>query len=145
MVDETNRQLAVKEIDPGKIDWALAELCKKFDYVLIEGAGGLMVPLTRRLLFINWAAKQDLPLILVTSGRLGSINHTLLSIEAAKNRNMRIAGIIYNMYPKSDEEISKDSLDVIQRLNPEIPVVKIGEIDYEDLDVDFSAIFGDVK
>lgn len=138
-------ELDAKEIVPEKIDRALAELCRRFDYVLIEGAGGLMVPLTRNLLFIDWAAKHSLPLILITSGRLGSINHTLLSIEAAKNRNMKIAGIIYNMYPPSNKEISLDSLKVIRDLNPEIPVVETGEIDYDNLDVDFSPIFGEVK
>lgn len=138
-------ELDAKEIVPGKIDRALAGLRSKFNHVLIEGAGGLMVPLTRKLLFIDWAAGHDLPLIMITSGRLGSINHTLLSLEAARNRNMKIAGIIYNMYPPSDAEISADSLNVIRDLNPDIPIVVIQEVDYNNLDVDFSPIFGDIK
>ena len=54
--------------------------------MLVEGAGGLMVPLTEDFLTIDYIVEKQYPLIFVTSGKLGSINHTLLSFEAIKNR-----------------------------------------------------------
>jgi dethiobiotin synthetase len=63
--------------------------------LVIEGAGGLMVPITRRLLQIDLFAKWDMPLILCARTALGTINHTLLSIEALHSRRMRLHGLIF--------------------------------------------------
>lgn len=81
----------------------------RYDVVLLEGAGGLMVPITREYLTIDYVADQELPVILVTSGRLGSINHTLLSIEALEKRGIPFYGLVYNTYPKADELIDADT------------------------------------
>ncbi|WP_283388503.1 dethiobiotin synthase [Barnesiella viscericola] len=81
----------------------------RYDVVLLEGAGGLMVPITRDYLTIDYVADHELPVILVTSGRLGSINHTLLSIEALERRGIPLYGLVYNTYPKSDEFIDADT------------------------------------
>ena len=69
-----------RPIDFDKIDRATAVLSERYDAVLLEGAGGLMVPLTRELLTIDYIARKGYPLIYVTSGRLGSINHFLLGL-----------------------------------------------------------------
>jgi dethiobiotin synthetase len=63
--------------------------------VVIEGAGGLMVPLTRATLNIDVFARWDLPLILCARTSLGTINHTLLSVEAIKARAIPLAGIAF--------------------------------------------------
>ena len=84
-------------------------LLDRYDVVLLEGAGGLMVPITREYLTIDYVADQKLPVILVTSGRLGSINHTLLSIEALEKREIPLYGVVYNTYPKNDERIDADT------------------------------------
>lgn len=90
--------------------------------VLLEGAGGLMVPITRRYLTVDYIADQKLPVILVTSGRLGSINHTLLSIEALVNRNIPLYGMVYNTFPKTDERIDKDTEEYLKTyLNEHFP------------------------
>lgn len=84
-------------------------LLKDYDIVLLEGAGGLMVPITDTLLTLDYIAAQGYPIVLVSSGRLGSINHTLLSIEAIKNRSLTLHALIYNQwqpdssYPKDNE------------------------------------------
>ncbi|MGP4789591.1 dethiobiotin synthase [Psychrobacter sp. 1Y11] len=84
-------------------------LLKDYDIVLLEGAGGLMVPITDTLLTLDYIAEQDYPVVLVSSGRLGSINHTLLSIEAIKSRSLTLHALIYNQwqpdssYPKDNE------------------------------------------
>ncbi len=63
--------------------------------LIIEGAGGLMVPLTRKNLMINHFKKWDVPVILVARTGLGTINHTLLSLEAMWNRDIKVHGIIF--------------------------------------------------
>lgn len=98
-----------KSIPIEKITASSRILAGRYDVVLLEGAGGLMVPITRDYLTVDYIAEQKLPTILVTSGRLGSINHTLLSIEALEKRGIALYGVIYNSFPKSDEIIDNDT------------------------------------
>lgn len=86
-----------REIDFQKIENATQTLAERFEIVLLEGAGGLMVPLTTSLLTIDYVAQHQFPVILVTSGRLGSINHTLLSLEALKSRGLKLKALVYNL------------------------------------------------
>lgn len=64
--------------------------------LVVEGAGGLMVPLTEQAFVIDLARELDLPIILVTRSTLGTINHTLLSIEAIRRRGLPLAGVVVN-------------------------------------------------
>ena len=75
---------------------------KTANTLLIEGAGGLMVPLNSHALIIDLIKQLDAEVILVSQNYLGSINHTLLSIEALKNRGINIKGIVFN--GKTDTE-----------------------------------------
>ncbi len=98
-----------------KIKQATEELAQRYDAVLLEGAGGLMVPLTRSLLTIDYIARENYPLILVTSGRLGSINHTLLSLEAIQHRNIRLHSLAYNLFPREeDKQIQHDTEEYLR-------------------------------
>ncbi|TKB97844.1 dethiobiotin synthase [Pedobacter cryophilus] len=81
-------------------------LPKTNNALIIEGAGGLMVPLNAKDLMIDLIVKLSAEVILVSKNYLGSINHTLLSIEALKNRGIAIKGLIFNgVENKSSEEI----------------------------------------
>ncbi len=104
-----------REIDLNVIDRSTAELLKNHDTVLIEGAGGLMVPITDDFMAIDYVASRNLPLILVTNSRLGSINHTILSLEAIKSRGIRLHSVLYNTYFDNDPEISRDTRAYIKR------------------------------
>ena len=75
---------------------------KKEEFLIIETAGGLLVPLTRKLLQIELIKKWNLPVILVARTGLGTLNHTLLSVEALRHRNIPILGIILNGPPHKD-------------------------------------------
>lgn len=97
-----------RPIDFSKIEKAAEILAGQYDRVLQEGAGGLMVPLTRDLLTIDYVRDRQLPLILVTSGKLGSINHTLLSLEAIKSRGIRLHSLVFNMYPEEEDTTISD-------------------------------------
>ncbi|MCM1484555.1 MAG: dethiobiotin synthase [Muribaculaceae bacterium] len=105
-----------KEIDLGVIDAATSELLKRYDVVLIEGAGGMMVPITDTFMSIDYAASRKLPVILVTNSRLGSINHTVLSLEALKARQMQLHSVLYNTYfDSTDPRIAADTRGFIER------------------------------
>lgn len=104
-----------REINFQKIENATQTLAERFEIVLLEGAGGLMVPLTTSLLTIDYVAQHQFPVILVTSGRLGSINHTLLSLEALKSRGLKLKALVYNLKDESkDPLISKDTSNYLK-------------------------------
>ena len=139
-------KLDERPINLEKILNAVHLLQERYEIVLIEGAGGLAVPLTEDLLTIDFAAGQNWPLILVTSGRLGSLNHTILSLEAAMSRQMKIAGVIYNESPKSDPLIEADSERMIRqylrRFRQPETLVRLPEVHAPDWgNADFSALF----
>lgn len=108
-------QIDGREIDFAKIEDATVQLASKYDRVLLEGAGGLMVPLTKDILSIDYIQQHHLPVILVSSGRLGSINHTLLSLEALKARGIELYALAYNLAHESqDALISKDTAEYLK-------------------------------
>jgi dethiobiotin synthetase len=77
--------------------------------LVIEGAGGLMVPLTRQTLFIDVFARWKLPLIICARTKLGTINHTLLSIEAVRTRGIPLVGVAFigDANPESESIIAE--------------------------------------
>jgi dethiobiotin synthetase len=100
------------QIDIDKIWKAYEELTNRHDFVVVEGVGGLMVPIDDTLFVADLVRKMDLPLVIVSSDYLGTINHTLLTVEYARSRNLRIKGIIINMLKSDDafvREIEKHS------------------------------------
>ena len=104
-----------RAVDLGAIDRAVAECARRRRVVLVEGAGGLAVPLDDDTLAVDFAAARGWPLVLVTSGRLGAINHILLSLEAALARGMRLAGVVQNFAPETDPRIDRDAEDRTRR------------------------------
>jgi len=63
--------------------------------LIIEGAGGLMVPMTRDVLYSDWIKEKKLPVILISRHYLGSINHTLMSLDVIKNAGISLVGILF--------------------------------------------------
>ncbi len=118
-----------------KIETATKTLLETYDIVLIEGAGGLMVPLTETLLTIDYVEKNRLPLIFVTSGKLGSINHTLLSFEAIERRGISLDLLVYNLFSMHpDDRIEKDTEEYIRKevckRFPQAQFVKLPRFNY---------------
>lgn len=72
--------------------------------LIIEGAGGLMVPLNDTFLMIDLIKQLDAEVVLVSQNYLGSINHTLLSVDALNQRDMPVKGIIFNGVPNANSE-----------------------------------------
>jgi len=88
-------------------------LSKKYDFVIVEGAGGIMVPLYKEYLFIDLIKDLNLPVIIISRPGLGTINHTLLTIEAARNKGIKVSGVIINYSDKIKKGICEKTNPVI--------------------------------
>lgn len=87
---------AAAEIDGIEINESKLQMPVTRNPLVVELAGGLMVPLTKNFLNIDWVQRTQLPVVLVADYYLGSINHTLLSAELLKSRNVQVKGLIFN-------------------------------------------------
>lgn len=92
-------RLENRELDLNKIS-----MPETANTLVIEGAGGLMVPLNDKLLVLDLVAKLNCPVVVVSRNYLGSINHTLLTLEVLKHRNIPVAGIVFNGRPNPATE-----------------------------------------
>ena len=117
-------------LDDGQIDidhltQSVKKLTERHEGILVEGAGGLYVPLTTDgYCMIDWMQELNAPVVLVARAGVGTINHTVLSVEAMKARNIHIAGLLFNDLSQDDPEIIKDNVKMIQKLSG-IPVIGI--------------------
>lgn len=116
-----------REIDLSVITQATERLRERYEYLLLEGAGGLMVPTVGMGLTIDYVRERGYPLLLVTSGKLGSLNHTLLSVDACQRYGIPVRAIVYNRYPSLDPLIEANSLEYLRARYPEIPVIPLPE------------------
>lgn len=103
-----------RPFDPTIVDDATNALASQYEHVLIEGAGGLMVPLNGEFLTIDYVEHRHLPVVLVTNGRLGSINHTLLSLAAISHAGLELFAVVYNPYYDKDKIIADDTRNYIK-------------------------------
>lgn len=103
------------EIDVERIHRSTEKLAAAYDVVLLEGAGGLYVPVSRQYLTIDYIQEYKHPLILVSSSKLGSINHTLMSLELCRLRGIEVAYVVYNDFPNDSEWIKNDSITIIRQ------------------------------
>ncbi len=119
-----------RPVDLRKIENCMERLSGAYDTLLVEGAGGLMVPLDYEgTLTIDFPLANNLPVALVTNGKLGSINHTILALEAIRARGMRLHSLLYNTYFDYDSVIAADSLEYMKmyvgKYFPDAPVILI--------------------
>lgn len=111
-----------RQVDLSVIDRSIEKLSAKYDVVIVEGAGGLMVPVTDDMLTIEYPETRKLPIALVTNGRLGSISHTILALEAIKHRGIRLHSMIYNEHFDNDEIIAPETRNYLKTyLNKNFP------------------------
>ena len=84
------------EISVAEIKKKIAELSSEFDFLIIEGAGGLLVPITDNYDFSNLVSELDLPLVLVAGSKLGMLNQAKLNFEYIRQRQIKILGYVFN-------------------------------------------------
>lgn len=112
-------KLAGQLIDVDKIKSAYFDLSSSHDVVIVEGAGGLLVPITETYFMSDLASDLRLGLIIVIRPGLGTLNHTLLTLEHARSRGLSILGFVINNYP--------DIPTLAERTNPELLLELTGE------------------
>ena len=103
--------LADREIELDTIMEAYRELALNHDVMVVEGIGGIMVPLSRNTTVVDMARELGLPLIIVARSSLGTINHTLLTVHAAETAGLEVAAVVLNRFSPGSE-------DLVVRNNP---------------------------
>jgi dethiobiotin synthetase len=126
-------------VDLAALDHAYNELAEGRDAILVEGAGGLLVPLTRDLaydgLFVGWG----LDLIVIAGNRLGTINHTLLTVRAAHDTGLRVRGVVLNaLGPEPGGIAERTNLEALAELLEPVPVLPFPWI-RKDRPLDYAA------
>lgn len=126
------------KIKKNKIISSYKTLSKKYDITVVEGAGGIMVPVYGNYLFIDLVKDLKLPLIIVARPGLGTINHTLLTIETARKRGIDVLGVIINHALRTKKGLAeKTNPEVIERLG-KVPV--LGIVPYSSKQTSFNAV-----
>jgi len=99
-------------------------LANKYDYLIVEGIGGIYVPLTKKYKIIDFIKLIKLPVIIVTTPKIGTVNHTLLTIEACKKYDIPIKGLVFNKMPSRPSDVEKSTPKFINELT-NIPILGI--------------------
>ncbi len=105
-----------------------AQLARRADVVVVEGVGGLLVPLGRTLNAADIPLRLDLPVVLVVGMRLGCLNHALLTVEALQARGLRLAGWIANRIDPDMARVTQN----LQALRLRIKAPLIGDVAYAE-------------
>jgi dethiobiotin synthetase len=108
--------LAGEEIDPQRLREAAAAAAADADAIVCEGVGGFLVPLSPTYLVRDLAVDLAYPLAVVAPPGLGTINHTLLTIEAARTAGLDVAAVVLNPWPEQPSEIERSNRETIASL-----------------------------
>ncbi|HXY53883.1 MAG TPA: dethiobiotin synthase [Nitrospirota bacterium] len=118
-------ELEGRKIRIDRIMNAYRTLIRRHEFMIVEGAGGIMVPLSRNYLYLDMAEAFGLPVVVVARPGLGTINHSLLTISALRERDFKIAGLVINYnYNRRPGLAEKTSPRVIEEISG-IPVLGI--------------------
>ena len=122
-----------RSVDAGAILAAYARIRCRHGFVVVEGAGGLLVPATAELDMAGLAAALDLPILIAARAALGTINHTLLTLEAAERRGLTVAGVVVSHTAGVLSDADNSNLVALRaslgtRLLGEIPPLAPGEV-----------------
>ena len=108
--------LSGEEIDPGRLREAAAAAAEGADAIVCEGVGGLLVPLSPTYLVRDLAADLGYPLVVVAGPGLGTINHTLLTLEAARAAGLEVAAVVFTPWPEDPTEVERSNRETIASL-----------------------------
>ncbi len=111
-------------VEMSTLEEAFARLTEGRDAVVVEGAGGLLVPITRDVSFDGLCVGWELDMVVVAANRLGCINHTLLTVRAAHDAGLRVRGVVLNTLDPDPPGIAESTnLDVLRELLDPVPVL----------------------
>jgi dethiobiotin synthetase len=111
-------------VDLDVIDDAFGLLCADSDAIVVEGAGGLLVPITEDESFATLFRRWRLELVIVAPNRLGTVNHTLLTVRAAREFGLRIRAVVLNTITDQPDGLpERTNLELLRELLPNIRVI----------------------
>jgi len=105
-----------KKINIARIKQSFKSLSSKFDFVIVEGIGGALVPVDEKRLVIDIANELGLPVLVVGQNKIGAINHILMTIEVLKQRKMKILGIVFNNCPGQNKLVLQDNPEIVRKI-----------------------------
>jgi dethiobiotin synthetase len=120
--------LAGEEIDPGRLRAAAAAAAAAADRIVCEGVGGLLVPLRDGYLVRDLAADLGLPVVVAAPPGLGTINHTLLTLEAARAAGIAVSRVVLTPWPEQPGRVERSNRETIAVLGG-IPVETLPPLD----------------
>lgn len=123
--------MAGEQIDPERLRQTARTAAENADALVCEGVGGLLVPLTPTYLVRDLAADLGYSLVIVATPNLGTINHTLLTVEAARAANLHIAGIVLNPWPSEPTKVERSNRETITAI-ADVPVHTLLQLDLTD-------------
>jgi dethiobiotin synthetase len=109
-------ELAGVPIEPAELVAHARSLAAEVDVLVAEGVGGLLVPITPGYLIRDLALELGLPVVIASHPALGAINHSLLTIEAARAAGLRVAGVVLTPWPDEPGDVELSNLETIGRL-----------------------------
>src|SRR5215216_4048335 len=115
-------QLAGEEIDPDSLVTAARAEAAKADALVVEGVGGVLVPLTKDYLVRDFAGELSLPLVIAARPGLGTISHSLLTIEAARAVALRIQAVVLTPWDEEPSAMERSNMQTIERFG-DVPVI----------------------
>jgi dethiobiotin synthetase len=122
---------AGSEIEPERLTAAASAAAASADALVCEGVGGLMVPLAPDYLVRDFAAGLGLPLVIAASPGLGTINHTLLTLEAARATGLEVAAVVLTPWPASPGPIEESNRETIAAFD-EVQVEVLAHLDLDE-------------
>jgi dethiobiotin synthetase len=125
-------EMAGEAIDPGELRRAVLRAAIGSDVIVVEGVGGLLVPLTDRYLVRDFACELGLPVVIAARPALGTINHSLLTIEAARTAGLAVAGVVLTPWPAEPGALERSNRETIARLGG-VSVSTLAEFDVASL------------
>jgi dethiobiotin synthetase len=126
-------ELAGRAIEPASLVAASRTASAAAEVLVVEGVGGLLVPLTPGFLVRDLARELGLPLVVAAHAGLGTINHTLLTLEAARAVGLRVAGVVLTPWPDSPSVMERSNRATIERLGA-VPVSTLPPLPRADVD-----------
>ena len=128
------------QIDIAVLDAALAQVEQDADVVLVEGAGGLLVPIDLRVSYLDLFARWQLPLLLVAGNKLGVLNHVLLTVRAAETAGVPVRAIVLTSLSDRDATVAETTnFEALTTLLPHHTILRFPWVDRPD-DLDALAV-----
>ncbi|HVW47703.1 MAG TPA: dethiobiotin synthase [Solirubrobacterales bacterium] len=124
--------LAGEELDPDGLVRAAREAAAGADFIVCEGVGGLLVPLTPTWNVRGLAVELGYPLVVVAPPGLGTINHTMLTVDSARSVGLKVAAIVLTPWPEEPTTIESDNRETVANLSG-VPVLTLPHLDLSDL------------